>query len=242
MSVPKGDQLQPSTAVVAAPDPAHQVRIIEEAAVAEKNNSAGEVEGNGVGGLSTKKNNQATFGNYFRVYTYGTKLDALLLVLCVLASIGSGIAMPLMNIVFGQLVGHFADYFLPDTTVTKQEFQSESLAFTIGLYVVAFIKGPILTLIASISLPFIFVTYGLLLPPMMKFHKAVEETLEEASAVAYEIFSSIRIVAAFGAQAKLSRQHEVLLDKARDRGKKVAPWMGMIMAPSMMAMYGELRE
>lgn len=44
------------------------------------------------------------------------------MVLCVFSAIGSGITMPLMNIVFGQLVGHFADYFLPNTTVTKQQF------------------------------------------------------------------------------------------------------------------------
>lgn len=114
----------------------------------------------------------------------------------------------------------------------------QSLAFTIGLYVVAFVKGPILTLIASISLPFIFVTYGVIMPPLMREAKATNDLLEQASAVAYEIFSSIRIVAAFGAQAKLAAQHEVLLDKAKRQGRKVAPWMGLIMAPSMMAMYG----
>lgn len=114
----------------------------------------------------------------------------------------------------------------------------QSLAFTIGLYVVAFVKGPILTLIASISLPFIVITYGVIFPPLMKEAKATQDILEQASAVAYEIFSSIRIVAAFGAQDKLARQHEVLLENAKAQGRKVAPWMGLMMAPSMMAMYG----
>jgi ATP-binding cassette subfamily B (MDR/TAP) protein 1 len=36
----------------------------------------------------------------------------------------------------------------------------QSLAFTVGLYVVAFIKSPLLTLVASASLPFIVVAYG----------------------------------------------------------------------------------
>jgi hypothetical protein len=36
-----------------------------------------------------------------RVFTYGTKLDALLVALSCLTSIGSGIALPLMNIVLG---------------------------------------------------------------------------------------------------------------------------------------------
>ena len=72
----------------------------------------------------------------------------------------------------------------------------------------------------------------------MKEAKATQDILEQASAVAYEIFSSIRIVAAFGAQEKLAKQHEVLLDKAKNQGRRVAPWMGLMMAPSMMAMYG----
>jgi ATP-binding cassette subfamily B (MDR/TAP) protein 1 len=72
----------------------------------------------------------------------------------------------------------------------------------------------------------------------MREAKATQDILEKASAVSYEIFSSIRIVAAFGAQAKLAKQHKVLLDQAKKQGTKVAPWMGLVMAPSMMAMYG----
>ncbi|KAF1976540.1 P-loop containing nucleoside triphosphate hydrolase protein [Bimuria novae-zelandiae CBS 107.79] len=321
MSDARDGHLPPPTAAIVQ-NPTEQTRLVQEAA-AEKNRSTEIVEASSVDGLSKKKKPDAGLGNYFRVFTYGTKLDAFYLILCVLTSIGSGIAFPLMNIVFGQLVGHFASYFLPNTTVTKQQFMSEvnkqalyivylfiakfvlsyismftvrisglrisaalrlaylratfaqsvsvidtispgkvstrittssntiqlgisqqlallfqSLAFTIGLYVVAFIKGPLLTLIASISLPFICVTYGVIFPPLMKEAKATTDILEEASAVAYEIFSSIRIVAAFGAQEKLAKQHEILLDKAKKQGRNVAPWMGLIMAPSMMAMYG----
>ncbi|KAF2451027.1 leptomycin B resistance protein pmd1 [Karstenula rhodostoma CBS 690.94] len=321
MSVDKDVHLPPPSTAVAQ-NPAEQIQLVEEAAV-EKNNSPEVVVTDGPDGLTKKKKADAGLGNYFRVFTYGTKLDAFLLLLCVITSIGAGIAMPLMNIVFGQLVGHFTDYFLPNSTVTKQEFMSEvnkqalyivylfiakfvlsyismftvrisglrisaalrlaylratfaqpvsvidtispgkvstrittssntiqlgisqqlallfqSLAFTIGLYVVAFVKGPLLTLIASISLPFIFVTYGIIVPPLMREAKATEQILEKASAVAYEIFSSIRIVAAFGAQAKLAKQHEVLLDQAKKQGRKISPWMGLVMAPSMMAMYG----
>lgn len=43
-----------------------------------------------------------------RVFSYGAKLDFFLIVLCCLTSIGSGIAMPLMQIVFGA--------FMTDTT------------------------------------------------------------------------------------------------------------------------------
>ncbi|KAF2713122.1 P-loop containing nucleoside triphosphate hydrolase protein [Pleomassaria siparia CBS 279.74] len=264
-----------------------------------------------------------TLGNYFRVMRYGTKLDMFLMLACCLTSIGAGIAMPLMNVVLGNLVGNFTNYFTPNSTVTKQEFQKavnqqalyifylfigkfvlsyismfsirisglrisaalrlaylratlaqpvsvidtispgkvstrittssntiqlaisqhfamlfQSLAFTIGLYVVAFIKSWLLTLVASASLPFILITYGILVPPFIKIHKVTDSLHEEASALAFEMFSSIRIVVAFGAEKKLEKQHEALLDRAVKNEKKAAPIMALMMSPSMIAMYG----
>ncbi|KAF2279224.1 P-loop containing nucleoside triphosphate hydrolase protein [Westerdykella ornata] len=266
---------------------------------------------------------QANLGNYFRVLAYGTRLDFCLMLVSCLTSIGAGVAMPLMNIVFGSLVGDFTNYFLPNTTVTKQQFQSsvnknalyivylfigkfvlsylsmftirisglrisaalrlaylratfaqpvsridtvspgkvstrittsantiqlsvsqsfamlfQSLAFTVGLYVVSFVKSWLLTFVASAALPFILIVYGGLVPPFIKLHKVTEAYHEDASALAFEIFSSIRVVVAFGAQTKLESQHAALLDKAAKNEKKAAPLMGLMMSPSMLSMYG----
>lgn len=114
----------------------------------------------------------------------------------------------------------------------------QSLAFTIGCYVIAFVKSWLLTLVASASLPFILVVYGALLPPFISIHKITEKHHENASAMAFEIFSSIRVVVAFGAEAKLARQHALLLDKATKNERRAAPVMGLMMSPSMVAMYG----
>jgi ABC-type multidrug transport system fused ATPase/permease subunit len=114
----------------------------------------------------------------------------------------------------------------------------QALAFTIGLYVVSFIKSWLLTFVASASLPFILIVYGSLIGPFIRLHKVTEKHHEEASALAYEIFSSIRVVVAFGAEAKLARQHAESLDKAAKNMKKEAPLMGLMMAPSMLAQYG----
>ncbi|KAF2747819.1 hypothetical protein M011DRAFT_40981 [Sporormia fimetaria CBS 119925] len=59
-----------------------------------------------------------------RVFKYATKLDVFLISVSCFTSIAAGTAIPLMNIVFGELVNDFAGYFMPDTTVTKQQFQS----------------------------------------------------------------------------------------------------------------------
>jgi ABC-type multidrug transport system fused ATPase/permease subunit len=80
--------------------------------------------------------------------------------------------------------------------------------------------------------------YGTLIGPFIKIHKVTEKHHEDASALAFEVFSSIRIVVAFGAEAKLAKQHELLLDKAAKNEKRAAPLMGLMMSPSMMAMFG----
>jgi hypothetical protein len=69
--------------------------------------------------------------NYFRILTFGTKLDHFLLACCMATGIGSGIAMPLMFVVFGRLVGNFAGYFTPGSTVTKDQFMHQVVQNTL---------------------------------------------------------------------------------------------------------------
>jgi ATP-binding cassette subfamily B (MDR/TAP) protein 1 len=114
----------------------------------------------------------------------------------------------------------------------------QSLAFFIGAYVVAFAKGPLLTVVASASLPFILLVSGALIPPFIRIHKITEKHQEDASAMAFEMFSSVRIVVAFGAEAKLARLHENLLDKAATNERRAAPLMGLMMSPLMIGQYG----
>ncbi|ENI01964.1 hypothetical protein COCC4DRAFT_175713 [Bipolaris maydis ATCC 48331] len=279
------------------------------------------------GTVSTKPKEASQDGlkNYFRVFNYGTHLDYLLILVCFVTSIGSGIAFPLMTVVFGQLVGKFTDYFTPGTSVTSSEFQDEvdgltlyllylfigkfvlsyvsmltirisglrisaalrlayiralflqpvsvidtvspgkvstrittsantvqvavsqqlammfqAFAFVIGAYVVAFIQSPLLTLVASASLPFILILMGIIIPPFTRIHKITEKYSEDASATAFEIFSSLRVVVAFGAEAKLARQHEELLTKSAKNFKRAAPLSGLFFAPMMVGQYGTM--
>ncbi|CAI6334085.1 unnamed protein product [Periconia digitata] len=303
------------------PNPPEDVHVIEDAL--EKKDSIIDTNHDSPPSDTKQQKPQPTLGNYFRVFTFGTKFDYLLIFMCMLTSIGSGVAFPLMNVVFGQLVGDFTNYFMPNTTVTRQEFQAsvnssallityifiarfflsyislfsirisglrisaalrlaylkatlaqpvsvmdtispgkistrittssntiqvgisqhfammfQSLAFTIGLYVVAFIKSWALTLIASVALPFILILYGAIIPPFFKLHKLTEEHHESASSLAFEMFSSIRVIIAFGAEAKLARQHEATLEKAAKNARKEAPLMALMMTPAMAAQYG----
>ncbi|KAL6160513.1 ABC-type transporter tr06 [Exserohilum turcicum] len=116
----------------------------------------------------------------------------------------------------------------------------QALAFIIGAYVVAFIQSPLLTLVASACMPFILIVSGIIIPPFMRIHKASEKYSDEATAVAFEMFSSIRVVVAFGAEAKLARQHEELLVKGAKNLRKAAPLTGLFFAPMMVGQYGTM--
>lgn len=73
--------------------------------------------------------------DYLRVFTYATKWDLVVYVIASLASIGAGTTMPLMNVIFGQLVGEFTGYFSFPPTATRSEF--EATIDRMGLYLLA---------------------------------------------------------------------------------------------------------
>lgn len=75
------------------------------------------------------------FSDYLRVFTYATKWDFVVYVIAAVASIGAGVSLPLMNIIFGQLVGQFTDFFRENSTVTRSQF--DALLNRQALYITA---------------------------------------------------------------------------------------------------------
>ncbi|KAI1213770.1 P-loop containing nucleoside triphosphate hydrolase protein [Annulohypoxylon truncatum] len=67
---------------------------------------------------------EAAFGDYIRVFKYAKAWDFVLMVAAVVAAAGSGVTLPLMNVVFGALVGNFNGYFLPNSTQSEAEFRA----------------------------------------------------------------------------------------------------------------------
>ncbi|KAK3310165.1 P-loop containing nucleoside triphosphate hydrolase protein [Chaetomium strumarium] len=64
--------------------------------------------------VKARPEREATAADYFRVFSYATRWDFVLMAAAALASIGAGTTLPLMNVVFGRLVGNFTDYFTPN--------------------------------------------------------------------------------------------------------------------------------
>jgi hypothetical protein len=62
--------------------------------------------------------------DYLRVFSYATKWDFFIYALASVASIGAGITMPLMNIILGQLVDQFTDYFKDMSNISSDDFQA----------------------------------------------------------------------------------------------------------------------
>ena len=73
-------------------------------------------------GNSTEPIKRAPIGNYWRILAFGSRLDHALLIVGVFTAAASGVALPLMNIVFGHLVSDFNSYFIPGSGTTKAQF------------------------------------------------------------------------------------------------------------------------
>ncbi|KAJ4027545.1 hypothetical protein NW756_012737 [Fusarium oxysporum] len=89
--------------------------------------------------VKTQPGREPTIKDYIRVFTYATKWDLVVYVLASVASIGAGTTLPLMNIIFGQLVGQFTDYFQDPPGITRHEF--EKLLDKQALYIMALFFG-----------------------------------------------------------------------------------------------------
>ncbi|KAK6812373.1 ABC multidrug transporter E [Aspergillus parasiticus] len=81
----------------------------------------------------------ASLANYFRVLSYTSAKDRVILGIALICSIGSGVPLPLMNIVFGKMVGEFNGYFIPGTSVTEAQFKSS--VSELSLYIVYLFIG-----------------------------------------------------------------------------------------------------
>ncbi|KAI4761868.1 ABC transporter [Aureobasidium sp. EXF-3400] len=77
--------------------------------------------------------------DYLRVFSYATKWDICVYTIASLASIGAGITLPLMNVVFGQLAGQFTDYYSEASMLTRNDF--DRILNRQALYIMALFIG-----------------------------------------------------------------------------------------------------
>ncbi|KAI9654752.1 MAG: hypothetical protein M1821_005746 [Bathelium mastoideum] len=262
---------------------------------------------------------KGTLVDYFRLFKFAQPLDIFLLSICFAASIGAGVAFPIMFAILARIINGFANYnagidqdslykknsqnvlyivyifiaklvlsyisiFAVRTTglrlsaairlaylraLFKQPLSSvdklspgkvsyritasantillgisqqlalfvQSTAFILGFFVISFIYSPLITIVACAVLPVTLLCIGVSLPLLIKIGKSQEEYKEEASALTNEIFTSIRVVAAFGAEALLAKRHALWIDKVIASLIKSSPYVGLYLAPTLFITY-----
>ncbi|KAL2198138.1 P-loop containing nucleoside triphosphate hydrolase protein [Corynascus similis CBS 632.67] len=88
----------------------------------------------GKGPSLLKPQRKTAVKDFVRIFSFSTWLDKVLLSAAALASLGAGVTMPLMNIIFGWMVGSFTGYFGEDAATTYNMFKSA--ISTCALYLV----------------------------------------------------------------------------------------------------------
>ncbi|KAL4996438.1 P-loop containing nucleoside triphosphate hydrolase protein [Aspergillus recurvatus] len=89
---------------------------------------------------TAKPQKEATLSDYLRTFTYARGWDLLIIPAGILASIGAGITMPLMFVVLGLLVTDFSGYFLPNSTVTQDEFQANVNRISLYVFILFIVR------------------------------------------------------------------------------------------------------
>ena len=79
------------------------------------------------------------FSDYLRVFSYATKWDFCTYAIASIASIGAGVTLPLMTIIFGQLVDDFTDYFRESTMMSPDDLHA--ILNKQALYIMALFLG-----------------------------------------------------------------------------------------------------
>jgi ABC-type multidrug transport system fused ATPase/permease subunit len=107
----------------------------------------------------------------------------------------------------------------------------QAASTVVSAFIIAMSYSWSLTLITSSGLVLIIVTYAATTPFLVKRLNEVQHADIQASTTANEIFSSIRIVAAYGADEKMARRYAKWVDESRRRGLKMSPIIAMQQAP-----------
>ncbi|KAK3401641.1 P-loop containing nucleoside triphosphate hydrolase protein [Sordaria brevicollis] len=147
--------------------------------------------------------------DFARIFSFSTWLDKLLISAAVVTSIGAGITMPVMNMIFGKMVGSFTGYYGADPSTTYELFKKA--ISTCALYLVG-----------------------------LFFIRLVLDYVAYASTVANEVLSSMRMVAACGAQGKMAKRYIKWVDESRHRGLKMSPIIALQQAPVQFSVYAVL--
>ncbi len=109
----------------------------------------------------------------------------------------------------------------------------QTLSSVITALIVAYTHSWKLSLVTSSGLLLITICYCITIPFLVRNMKQVEDANIKASAIASEAFTSIRMVAAFGAERKMIEKYREWVDEANRRGLRLSGIIAVQQATSM---------
>lgn len=116
----------------------------------------------------------------------------------------------------------------------------QSISLVLSSLIIAFSYSWKLTFVTGSGLVFIIAVYAVTTPFLVRLANDVQEADIKASTVATEIFSSIRMVSAYGAQKKMADRYRGWTDESRRRGLRMSPIVALQQAPVFFAIYGQV--
>ena len=110
----------------------------------------------------------------------------------------------------------------------------QSCSLVITALVIAFYYDWILTLVTSSGLLVILGFYFYTIPYLVSGLKNVEEADRIGSSIASELFASIRVVAACGAEGRMAKKYAKWVEESKRRGLSLSPLVAIQQAPGML--------
>lgn len=114
----------------------------------------------------------------------------------------------------------------------------QSVSTVVSALIIALVYSWSLTLITSSGLVLIVIVYASTTPFLVKLLNEVQHADIQASTTANEIFGSIRMVAACGAEEKMAKRYAGWVDESRRRGLRMSPLIAIQQAPSKSLSHG----
>lgn len=103
----------------------------------------------------------------------------------------------------------------------------QNISLVISAIVVAFAFNWLLALVTVTGLVFVVLVYSLTLYFLVKQWNQVQEADREGAATASETISSIRMVAACGAEGKMEKSYGGWVKEAARRGQQMSKWAAL---------------
>ena len=103
----------------------------------------------------------------------------------------------------------------------------QNISLVVSAIVVAFIFNWLLAVVTASGLLFVLLVYGLTMYSIVRKWNLVSEADREGAGITSEAISSIRMIAACGAEGKMAKSYGGWVTKAAHYGQQMSKWVAL---------------